>query len=253
MNQTQDANIVQVNSLNAGYDDTLILDNISMQAKQHQVTVILGPSGCGKTTLMKNMIRLYTPWSGSIKLFGREITTMDESEFNALLLKIGVLFQNGALLNSVTVGENIAIPLVQHTDMPEELIHRLIRVKLKLVELTHVLYKLPSELSGGMRKRVALARAIALDPPLLFCDEPSAGLDPVTSETLDRLILKMRDELGMTVVAVSHELTSIQRIADSIVFMDNGKVLYYGPLKEARNAGIEQIDNFFAKANSRIE
>lgn len=252
MNQQQDANIVKVNSVNAGYEDTLILDNISMEAKRHHVTVILGSSGCGKTTLMKNMIRLYSPWSGSIKLFGNEITTMDEKDFNELLMKIGVLFQNGALLNSVTVGENIAIPLVQHTELPQELVHRLIRVKLKLVELNRVLHKLPSELSGGMRKRVALARAIALDPPLLFCDEPSAGLDPVTSEALDRLMLKMRDELGMTVVIVSHELTSIQRIADDIVFMDDGKVLFCGPLDEAKTAGIEQIDNFFAKGYSKI-
>lgn len=170
---------------------------------------------------------------------------MDEPEFNQLLLQVGVLFQNGALLNSITVAENVAIPLQQHTSLSESLVNRLVRMKLNLVELPNALLKIPSELSGGMRKRAALARAIALDPPMLLCDEPSAGLDPITSETLDRLLLKMRDELGMTILIVSHELASIFRIADSIVFMDKGRVLYCGPINKIKETGIEQIDAFF--------
>ncbi len=239
--------IVQVNNLTAGYNDTTILHSVSMAARENDITVILGASGCGKTTLLKNLIRLYEPWSGSIKIFGREVIGMDEPEFNTILRRIGVLFQNGALLNSITVAENVAIPLEQHTNLPNEIIQRLIRVKLDLVELASALHKLPSELSGGMRKRAALARAIALDPPLLFCDEPSAGLDPITTEALDRVILKMRDELGMTMVIVSHEVASILRIADRIVFMDRGNILFCGPLKEARTAGIQKLDEFFAK------
>jgi len=239
--------IVTVRDLTTGYNDTPVLQNVSMDAREHEITVILGATGCGKTTLLKNLIRLYQPWSGSIKIFGREITTMDEPEFNQILKNIGVLFQNGALLNSITVAENVAIPLQQHTNLPPRIIERLVRVKLHLVELGKALNMLPSELSGGMRKRAALARAIALDPPLLFCDEPSAGLDPTTTEALDRLILKMRDELGMTMVIVSHEVASILRIADKIVFMDAGQVLYCGPLQEARSAGIQKIDEFFAK------
>ncbi len=238
-------NIVQVENVSFGFDSSPVLEDVSMWAKEHQVTVILGPSGCGKTTLLKQLIRLYVPWSGSVKVFDQEITQMDEPEFNNLLLKVGVLFQNGALLNSITVAENIAIPLQQHTDLSPPIIDRLVRVKLGLVDLPTAGLKRPSELSGGMRKRAALARAIALDPPLLFCDEPSAGLDPMTSASLDRLLLKMRDDLGMTVVIVSHELASIHRIADSVVFMDDGKVLFCGPLNEAKTAGIERIDEFF--------
>lgn len=238
-------NIVTVSNLTSGYNNNKVLENVSMMARANEITVILGSSGCGKTTLLKHLIRLYSPWSGSIKLFGQEITDMDEPAFNALLLKIGVLFQNGALLNSITVAENIAIPLEQHTRLPAYLIRRLVLIKLGLVELSHALEKLPSELSGGMRKRASLARAIALDPPLLFCDEPSAGLDPITLEALDRLLLKLRDDLGMSMVIVSHEPASIHRIADSIVFLDNGKCLFCGPIDEAKSAGITEIDRFF--------
>ena len=243
---TENYQIVSVSNLTGGYDEVRVLDDVSMFAKEHEITVILGASGCGKTTLLKNLIRLYYPWSGSIRLFDRDIIEMDEPEFNSLLLKVGVLFQNGALLNSITVAENVAIPLEQHTALPPELVDRLVRIKLGLVELSNAMEKRPSELSGGMRKRASLARAIALDPPLLFCDEPSAGLDPITSEALDRLLLKMRDELGMSIVVVSHELASIHRIADSIVFMDDGKCLFCGPMKEAKSAGIESIDRFFS-------
>ncbi|MBN1480541.1 ATP-binding cassette domain-containing protein [candidate division KSB1 bacterium] len=238
-------NIVSVAHLTSGYNGDKVLDDVSMVARENEITVILGASGCGKTTLLKHLIRLFYPWSGSIAIFGQEITDMDEPEFNELLLKIGVLFQNGALLNSITVSENIAIPLEQHTTLPATLIQRLVLIKLGLVELSHALDKLPSELSGGMRKRASLARAIALDPPLLFCDEPSAGLDPVTSESLDRLLLKLRDDLGMSMVIVSHELASIHRIADSIVFLDDGKCLFCGPVNEAKSAGIAEIDRFF--------
>ena len=243
--QSTNKNIVRVSNLNSGFEERKILDGVSMFARQHEITVILGSSGCGKTTLLKHFIRLYQPWDGEIELFEQDILSMDEPEFNKMLLNIGVLFQNGALLNSITVAENIAIPLEQHTKLSRSVIRRLVRVKLGLVGLSHAMHLKPSELSGGMRKRAALARAIALDPALLLCDEPSAGLDPITSASLDRLLLNMRDDLGMAVLIVSHELASISRIADSIIFMDAGKVLFCGPLAEARRAGIEQIDHFF--------
>jgi len=239
------SNIVEIKNLTTGFNGRTVLKNVTMTASENQITVILGPSGCGKTTLLKNMIRLYEPWSGSIKIFGKEITTMDEPEFNELLRKVGVLFQNGALLNSISVGENVAIPLIEHTNMPREIIHRLVKVKINLVELGHAINMLPSELSGGMRKRAALARAIALDPMLLFGDEPSAGLDPVTSASLDKLILKLRDELGMSIVLVTHVVSSIKRIADRVVYMDAGEILFSGALSEARAAGIQKIDDFF--------
>ncbi len=237
--------IVNVENVTSGYDGQKILNNVSMNAESGRITAILGASGCGKTTLLKNLIRLIDVWSGSIRLFDQEITTMDEAEFNSILRRIGVLFQNGALLNSITVAENVAIPLQQHTDLTEEIIDRLIQVKLNLVELNYASGMLPSELSGGMRKRAALARAIALDPELLFCDEPTAGLDPATSADLDKLILTLRDQLGMTVVMITHEVPSVLRIADYVVFMDRGEVLFTGSIKEAKSSGIKKIDDFF--------
>ena len=240
-------NIVGVEHLYSGYNGKEVLHDVSMTARQGEVTAILGVSGCGKTTLLKNLIRLLDVWSGSVRLFDQDITLMEEPEFNVLLCRMGVLFQNGALLNSISIGENVAIPLEQHTDLPEEIIHRLVDVKLNLVHLGGVQEMLPSELSGGMRKRAALARAIALDPDLLFCDEPSAGLDPVTAADLDNLILNLRDELGMTVVVISHVVSSIRRIADRVVYLDAGRVLFSGTLKEARKSGIEEIESFFKK------
>jgi phospholipid/cholesterol/gamma-HCH transport system ATP-binding protein len=251
MKETSDNIIARVTELTTGFNGIEILKKVSMTAKKHEITVILGASGCGKTTLMKHLIRLYTPWSGSIELFGREITTMEELEFNTLLRHVGVLFQNGALLNSITVAENVAVPLEQHTDLNRSLIDRLVKVKLELVELKDVLNRFPSELSGGMRKRAALARAIALDPPLLFCDEPSAGLDPITSAALDDLVLRMRDKLGMTMVIVSHEVPSILRIADSILFLDQGQVIFHGSLKEALTSDIQAVDDFFTKGTTQ--
>jgi len=203
--------LVEVTDLNSGYGNSIVLRDVTMRAPRE------------------------------------EITNMDEPEFNTILKKIGVLFQNSALLNSIPILDNIAIPLEQHTDLSGNMIRRLVDIKLRLVGLGDAKYKMPSELSGGMRKRAALARAIALDPPLLFCDEPSAGLDPVTAEGLDRLILRMRDELGMTVVLVSHTVSSIRRIADNLVYLDHGRVLFHGSPKAAKKCRVKQIEEFFDK------
>jgi phospholipid/cholesterol/gamma-HCH transport system ATP-binding protein len=237
--------IIEVNNLVAKYGETTILKDVTVDIYKHEVTVILGGSGCGKTTLLKNILRLYQPASGSVKIFGQETTKMDEIEFNNTLERVGMLFQNGALLNSMSIYDNIAIPLEQHTNLSSEVIENIIRVKLDLVSLSHAIYLSPSELSGGMKKRAALARAIALDPEILFCDEPSAGLDPVTSENLDKLLLKLKDQLQMTSVIVTHELASIHRIADRIIFLDAGEVLFHGTLEEAKKSGIEQVTHFF--------
>ncbi|MDZ7330840.1 MAG: ATP-binding cassette domain-containing protein [candidate division KSB1 bacterium] len=237
--------MIEIRNLIAQYNDEVILDDISIDIFSNEITVILGRSGCGKTTLLKNIIRLYEPTAGAVKIMGQDITRMDETEFNTVLRQIGVLFQNGALLNSLTVAENVAIPLEQHTNLPAVLIRRLVREKLHLVELDHALNLLPSQLSGGMRKRAALARAIALDPAILFADEPTAGLDPVTAAALDKLLLKLRDILGMTLVIVTHELESIHRIADRVVFMEHGRVLFQGKLQAAKRSPITAIQRFF--------
>jgi phospholipid/cholesterol/gamma-HCH transport system ATP-binding protein len=182
---------------------------------------------------------------GRVSIMGMEINCLDENQLKALSLKMGVLFQNGALLNSLTIAENVGIALEQHTDLPPDIIQRLIHLKLELVELGHALHLYPGEISGGMKKRAALARSIALDPPLLFCDEPSAGLDPVTLLALDNLILKLKNQLGMTIVLVTHEVRSILRLADRIVFLEDGQVLFEGELRQALQAGIPEIERFF--------
>ncbi|HHE54752.1 MAG TPA: ATP-binding cassette domain-containing protein [Caldithrix abyssi] len=237
--------VIQVQNLVSGYDDQIVLNDISFEVIPGEILVILGTSGCGKTTLLKHLIGLIQPFSGQIKLLGQDLINSNEKELLNLMRQVGVLFQNGALLNSITVAENIALPLEQHTNLNDKLIEDLVHLKLSLVGLSHAANSLPSELSGGMRKRAALARAIALDPKILFADEPGAGLDPVTASSLDRLLLNLRELLGMTLVVVTHELGSIKRIADRILFLHQGKAVFYGKLSDALKSDIEPVQRFF--------
>ncbi len=236
--------------LTAKYGERTILDGVSLDIKKGEILCILGGSGCGKTTLLKHYIGLLKPSSGNIELFGKDWWGLDESEREMTQQKIGVLFQAGALLGSKTLATNVAIPLEMHTNLPDIVIERIVRLKLHQVDLDDAANRLPSELSGGMRKRAALARAIVLDPELLFCDEPSAGLDPPTSQQLDKLLLSLRDGLGISVVVVTHEIASIKRIADRIAFLDKGKLIYEGPLQKALDDGVKQVVEFFTAENA---
>lgn len=243
--------IIEVENLSAAFEGRAVLREVSFRAYPNQVTIILGGSGSGKSTVMKHLIGLYPVQAGSVRVFGRPLERLGEKAKSAHFLETGVLYQNGALLNGLTVAENIALPLEQHTRLPEAMIDRLVRLKLKLVNLEHAHALFPSQLSGGMRKRAALARAIAMDPPLLFCDEPGAGLDPVLLRDLDQLILKLKEQLGISIILVTHEVASISRLADRIVFLDDGRVLFEGPLDEARNSAIPAVEQFFASASRR--
>jgi len=212
--------IIQVRDLSVGYGDVIILDQISFDIYEGEIFVILGGSGCGKSTLMKAIIGLIPPRSGHIILDGDEVSTQDEAKLQKILRKVGVLYQGAALFGSMTVAENVALPIEEYTSLPRESVLTLVRMKLGLVNLQGYEHLFPSELSGGMKKRAGLARAMALNPKILFFDEPSAGLDPITSAELDELILHLNRSLGTTMVIVTHELESIFTVAQRIIMLD---------------------------------
>jgi phospholipid/cholesterol/gamma-HCH transport system ATP-binding protein len=240
--------IIEVKNLAVSFDKNIVLKDVTFSAFQNEITVILGTSGCGKTTVMKHLVGLYPIQKGEVTILDKRIDTMREEEFTKFKLNMGVLFQKGALLNSLTVSENISIALEQHSKLTPEMIEELVRVKLGLVGLSHAWDYTPDQLSGGMLKRAALARAISLDPLLLFCDEPSAGLDPVTLADLDDLFLNLKKQLGITIILVTHEVASIKRLADRIIYLDSGRVIFEGTLEDGLNSRIPQISRFFRKA-----
>ncbi len=214
--------IIQVKDLVARYGEETILEGISFDIYEGEIFVILGGSGCGKSTLLKHLIGLIRPYSGQVVIDGEDITRADSEGYHRLLRKIGILYQSGALFGSMTLAENVALPILEYTDLSSDLVSALVRMKLNLVQLDGYEDYLPSEISGGMKKRAGLARAMALNPRILFFDEPSAGLDPVTSAGLDRLILHLNKSLGTTMVIVTHELQSILTVAQRVIMLDKG-------------------------------
>ncbi|MEE9584867.1 MAG: ATP-binding cassette domain-containing protein [Candidatus Brocadiales bacterium] len=212
--------LIQVRDLTAGYQDEVILNNISFDIYRGEIFIILGASGCGKSTLLKHMIGLYRPRRGKILIDGMDIVTTEGRGRLQIVRKFGVLFQSNALLSSMTLAENVALPLREYTRLPRETIDFVVRAKLSMVGLRGYEGYLPDQLSGGMKKRAGIARAMALDPEILFFDEPSAGLDPVSSVNLDDLIMQLSASLGTTMVVVTHELSSIYTIAQRVIMLD---------------------------------
>ena len=233
--------IIRVENLYAGYDDVAIQENVNFEVRRGEVFGILGGSGSGKTTIMKHMIGLIEPISGHVYIDGDDIVTADEATRAAILRRFGVMYQSGALFGSMTLLENVRLPLEEYTDLPDDAIDLVARMKLELVGLEGFTGHLPAELSGGMQKRAGIARAMALDPSILFMDEPSSGLDPIVAAEMDELILFMKRMFNMTMLVVTHELASAFRIADRIAMLHEGSLI-----------AVDENETFRASTDPRV-
>ena len=251
----QETVAIQVNNLYAGYNHIPIIEDISFEIFKGEIFVILGGSGCGKSTLLKHMIGLLPPISGDVIILGENLCTAHGQEKNQILQKIGVAFQGGALFGSMTVMENIMLPLKEFTSLPISAMEEIARIKLKLVGLEKAAFLMPSELSGGMKKRAALARPMALDPSIIFLDEPSAGLDPITSAELDQLIIDVARSLGITFVIVTHELDSIESIAHRVIMLEkqSKSIIATGPPAQLKKDKTNPyVYNFFNRIITKV-
>jgi len=236
--------VLRCRGVHKTYEGRPILKGIDLDVRKGETLVIMGGSGHGKSTLLRLMIAAERPDAGSIEVFGQDITSLNELDLYPLKRRFGVLFQSGALYNSMTVGDNIALPLREHTHLDEKIIQIIVKLKLELVGLRDFEHLMPAQLSGGMKKRVALARAIALDPEMIFYDEPGAGLDPVALAVIDKLITGLGDKLGVASVVVTHEMHSAFRIADRMVLLYRGQIIAEGPPDAIENSKDPIVQQF---------
>lgn len=251
-NKDRGQHIISVENLRVGYsEDVFILDNVSFSVNQGEVVAILGHSGCGKTTLFKALIGLLRPAKGRISIGGQSLDAKWSAQSLANIRRqVGVLFQSGALLDWLTVGENVAFWLRESTDLPEDLIQQIVRLKLEMVKLESSMHTMPSELSGGMLRRASLAAAMALDPPVLFCDEPTSGLDPLTAKGIDQILLEINRSLNMTLLVVTHEVMTLENIASRCMMLDSEYkgIIASGSLDDLRNnSKLPQVRSFFER------
>ena len=239
--------VISVRDLKVRYGERTVLDGVSLEIYRGETMVILGGSGSGKTTLLRHMEGLERPAEGSVAVKGVDLATASRAKLTALRRSMGVSFQSAAMFNSMTVGDNVALPLLEHSALAESTIRVMVRIKLQQVGLTHVEDLYPTQLSGGMRKRASLARALALDPEILFFDEPSAGLDPIIAAGLDDLILRLKSAYPITIVVVTHELSSAFLIADRMCMINEGKVLAVGTVDEIRGNPDPRVQQFIRR------
>ena len=238
--------MLELKNVSMSFQDRRILDDVSLQVQRGEILVVIGPSGSGKSTLLRLMIGLLKPDSGQIWVDGREISRLDEEELNRIRRNMGMVFQYSALFDSMTVGENVAFGIRQHTKMPEDEIHAVIKRSLRMVGLMGKENVMPSELSGGMKKRVSLARAVALKPKIVLYDEPTSGLDPVMSTTINRLIMSTQRILGVTAVVVTHDMDSAFTIADRIAMMYDEKIIEIATPDEFRQSENPLVRQFIS-------
>ncbi len=244
--------VIRVRGLRTQFGTLVVHDNLDLDVERGEVVALVGGSGSGKTTLMREIIMLQAPAAGSIRLFGQEVVGAGDMEAFRLRSRFGVMFQQGALFSSLTVRENVGVPLREHTRLHGDLIDDIAGLKIALAGLpSHAADKFPRQLSGGMLKRAALARALALDPDLLFLDEPTAGLDPVSANALDELILQLKASLGLTVVMVTHDLDSLWRTTDRVAFLGEKRLIGYGPMTELSGSEHPLIRDYFSGPRGR--